>query len=100
MLLERAGNAGYAEMVLDTLEPFQAAIHLYKKFGFSECEPYYDNPMDDVIYMKNDLNGRGGYLPVLISSGTVGMIYIRYCTGLNRSHPVLSEGDYYAERLT
>ena len=74
MLLERAGNAGYAEMVLDTLEPFQAAIHLYKKFGFSECEPYYDNPMDDVIYMKNDLNGRGGYLPVLISSGTVGMI--------------------------
>lgn len=56
MLLERAGDAGYAEMVLDTLEPFQAAIHLYKKFGFSECEPYYDNPMDDVIYMKKDLN--------------------------------------------
>lgn len=38
-------------------EPFQAAIHLYKKFGFSECEPYYDNLMDDVIYMKKDLNG-------------------------------------------
>ena len=50
MLLERVGNAGYAEMVLDTREPFQAAIHLYKKFGFSECEPYYDNLMDDVIY--------------------------------------------------
>ncbi len=57
MLLAQAGNAGYAEMVLDTLEPFQAAIHLYKKFGFSECEPYYDNLMDDVIYMKKDLNG-------------------------------------------
>ena len=50
MLLGRAGNAGYAEVVLDTLEPFQAAIHLYKTFGFSGCEPYYDNPMDDVIY--------------------------------------------------
>lgn len=57
MLLGRAGNAGYAEMVLDTLEPFQAAIHLCKTFDFSECEPYYDNLMDDVIYMKKDLNG-------------------------------------------
>ena len=42
-------------MVLDTIEPLKAAIHLYKKFGFIECEPYYNNPMDDVIYMMKKL---------------------------------------------
>ena len=46
---------GYKEMVLDTIEPLKAAIHLYKKFGFKECEPYYNNPMNDVIYMKKIL---------------------------------------------
>ena len=42
----------YKEMVLDKIEPLQAAIHLYKKYGFVECEPYYHNPMDDVIYIE------------------------------------------------
>ena len=42
-------------MVLDTIELLQAAIHLYKKHGFTECEPYYHNPMDDVIYMRKEL---------------------------------------------
>ena len=28
------------KMVLDTIAPLQAAIHLYKKHGFVECEPY------------------------------------------------------------
>ena len=42
-------------MVLDTLKPFEAAIGLYKKYGFKECEPYYENPMDDVLYMKKGL---------------------------------------------
>lgn len=23
--------------------------------GFHECEPYYDNPMEDVIYFKKEL---------------------------------------------
>ena len=54
-LLERAKQAGYQEMVLDTIAPLQSAIHLYQKFGFAECEPYYDNPMNDVIYMKKKL---------------------------------------------
>ena len=51
-IIQHAKNAGFKEMVLDTIVPLQAAIHLYKKMGFEECEPYYDNPMDDVIYMK------------------------------------------------
>lgn len=54
-ILEHAKAAGYREMVLDTLLPMQAAIHLYQKYGFAECEPYYHNPMDDVIYMKKSL---------------------------------------------
>ena len=43
---------GYSCMVLDTIEPLQSAIRLYKGLGFQETEPYYDNPMEDVIYMK------------------------------------------------
>lgn len=50
-ILECARVAGYQEMVLDTLIPMKSAIHLYEKYGFEECEPYYDNPMADVIYM-------------------------------------------------
>ena len=54
-IIEHAKTAGYKEMVLDTLTPMQAAIHLYKKYGFEECEPYYANPMQDVIYMRKQL---------------------------------------------
>jgi ribosomal protein S18 acetylase RimI-like enzyme len=54
-ILEHAEQAGYKEMVLDTIIPLKAAIGLYKKNGFKECEPYYNNPMDDVIYMKKEL---------------------------------------------
>ena len=54
-MLSHAKNAGYKEMVLDTIEPLKAAISLYKKHGFEECEAYYHNPMDDVIYMRKQL---------------------------------------------
>ena len=51
-LLLLAKDDGYSCMVLDTIEPLQSAIRLYKGLGFQETEPYYDNPMEDVIYMK------------------------------------------------
>ena len=54
-LLRHAKRAGYKEMVLDTIIPLQSAIHLYKKFGFVECEAYYNNPMSDVLYFKKTL---------------------------------------------
>lgn len=54
-ILRRAGEAGYREMVLDTLAPMQAAIYLYRKYGFREYAPYYHNPMDDVMYMVKQL---------------------------------------------
>ena len=54
-IIKHARQAGYKEMVLDTIIPLKAAIGLYRKNGFKECEPYYDNPMDDVIYMIKKL---------------------------------------------
>ena len=54
-IISRARNAGYREMVLDTIQPLKSAIQLYKKHGFQECAPYYQHPMKDVIYMKLDL---------------------------------------------
>ena len=47
---------GFSEIVLDTITPLESAIRLYKKFGFVECAPYYENPMSDVIYMKKILS--------------------------------------------
>lgn len=54
-IVDHAKASGYKEMVLDTIEPLKAAIYLYKKHEFVECEPYYHNPMDDVIYMRKEL---------------------------------------------
>lgn len=54
-IIRHARQAGYKEMVLDTIVPLQAAIQLYKKVGFEECEPYYHNPMDDVLYFRKSL---------------------------------------------
>lgn len=54
-LIAHARQAGYKEMVLDTIVPLQSAIHLYKKVGFTECEPYYHNPMPDVLYFRKEL---------------------------------------------
>ena len=54
-IIDHARNSGYKEMVLDTITPLKAAINLYHKYGFKECSAYYNNPMDDVIYMKKVL---------------------------------------------
>lgn len=53
--LYEAQKAGYKEMVLDTIEPLQTAISLYRKLGFTEIEAYYHNPMPDVMYMRKNL---------------------------------------------
>ncbi len=55
-IMTLAKKDGYQEMVLDTIQPLQSAISLYKKMGFTKCEPYYYNPMEDVIYMKKELS--------------------------------------------
>ncbi len=54
-LIAHARQAGYKEMVLDTIVPLQSEIHMYKKLGFAECKPYYHNPMPDVLYFRKKL---------------------------------------------
>ncbi|OWT33734.1 GNAT family N-acetyltransferase [Methanobrevibacter sp. 87.7] len=51
-ITNHARSRGYKIMVLDTITPLKSAIYTYKKFGFKECKPYYNNPMDDVVYME------------------------------------------------
>ena len=54
-IIALAKKDGYQEMVLDTIKPLTSAINLYKKMGFKEIKPYYNNPLPDVIYMKLSL---------------------------------------------
>ena len=54
-IMELAREDGCTRMVLDTVKPLEAAVSLYRKLGFDEIEPYYGNPMDDVIYFGRDL---------------------------------------------
>ena len=54
-IISHARDNGYEIMLLDTIKSLKPAIGLYEKHGFKECEPYYNNPMDDVIYMKKIL---------------------------------------------
>lgn len=50
-LLEEAKEKGCRKMVLDTLERLQAAIRLYKKYGFENTSAYYINPLPNAVYM-------------------------------------------------
>jgi putative acetyltransferase len=42
---------GYRELKLDTLDRMVEARSLYAKSGFSECAPYYHNPIAGAVYM-------------------------------------------------
>ena len=42
---------GYSELKLDTLDRMVEARSLYAKSGFSECAPYYHNPIAGAVYM-------------------------------------------------
>ena len=59
-LIQEAVRLGYAAMVLDTLDRLEAAIKLYQALGFECMEPYYDNPLSGVIYMKLNLGDPAG----------------------------------------
>ncbi|WHZ09715.1 MAG: GNAT family N-acetyltransferase [Burkholderiaceae bacterium] len=54
-VLEAARSAGYACMLLDTLEPMRSAQSLYRELGFVEIPRYYDNPLPGARYLKLDL---------------------------------------------
>lgn len=47
-----ARELGYSSMRLDTLSSLNAAMRLYESLGFQRIEPYYDNPLPDVVYWE------------------------------------------------
>jgi ribosomal protein S18 acetylase RimI-like enzyme len=54
-LMDRALQAGYSTMLLDTLDDMEAARGLYATLGFTEVPPYYFNPIAGAHYLKADL---------------------------------------------
>lgn len=54
-MLDAARRAGYAGVLLDTLDDMEAARALYGELGFREIAPYYHNPIAGAHYLKADL---------------------------------------------
>ena len=54
-LMDRATEAGYSSMLLDTLDDMEAARSLYESLGFTEVPPFYFNPIPGAHYLKADL---------------------------------------------
>ncbi|RZI94370.1 MAG: GNAT family N-acetyltransferase [Variovorax sp.] len=53
--LDAARSAGYACVLLDTLDDMESARALYEDLGFEEVPPYYHNPIPGAHYLKVDL---------------------------------------------
>lgn len=56
-LMDRATEAGYSAMLLDTLDDMEAARGLYESLGFVEVPPFYFNPIPGAHYLKAELGG-------------------------------------------
>ena len=54
-ILDRARQAGYACVLLDTLDDMESARALYADLGFVEIPPYYHNPIAGAHYLKVDI---------------------------------------------
>jgi len=50
-IVERARDAGYREMRLDTLPTMQAARAMYARAGFREIDAYYPTPVEGTIFL-------------------------------------------------
>ena len=53
--LDAARTAGYACVLLDTLDDMEAARALYEDLGFEDIPPYYHNPVPGSHYLKAEL---------------------------------------------
>lgn len=54
-ILDAARQAGYACVLLDTLDDMESARALYDDLGFEPIPPYYHNPIAGAHYLKVDL---------------------------------------------
>ncbi len=57
VLLKQAQLSGYRAMRLDTLVTMRPAISLYQSLGFQKIQPYYENPIEDSVFMELNLRG-------------------------------------------
>lgn len=55
-MLDVARQAGYACVLLDTLDGMESARALYADLGFEEIPPYYHNPVEGSHYLKVDIS--------------------------------------------
>ncbi len=51
-IISDAKKIGYGVMRLDTLQRMETARGLYAKLGFTVIPAYYNNPLDEVVYME------------------------------------------------
>ncbi len=54
-VIAEATAIGYSELKLDTLQRMSQARSLYASLGFTECDPYYHNPLGAPVYMRLSL---------------------------------------------
>jgi putative acetyltransferase len=54
-LMDRGLQAGYSNLLLDTLDDMEAARGLYASLGFEEIPPYYFNPVPGAHYLRAPL---------------------------------------------
>jgi ribosomal protein S18 acetylase RimI-like enzyme len=57
--VDAARSIGYSALVLDTVATMRPAIALYESFGFRRTDPYYSNPLPDVLYFRKALQPCG-----------------------------------------
>ena len=55
-ILDIAQKLGYKKVRLDTISTMEAALKLYRSFGFYEIPAYRFNPMEETIYMEKILD--------------------------------------------
>ncbi|HHP7238677.1 GNAT family N-acetyltransferase [Longibacter sp.] len=54
-IVEAARRRDYDMMRLDTVASMSSARAVYDRLGFRERDPYYHNPLDDVVYYERHL---------------------------------------------